>query len=147
MSVGDVNCLSEVDWPAAKFLGSYQVTHTYPWMGEKIFLLREEGGEPNPAHTVHKSSTDAPFSPDLALILTWGPASGLVYTLALFPAHSANLAVCFHCLCCASHPCLSLGFWELPLTPFMGSCPYQCTSWHSSSCCCEPLLAKAKCLS
>ena len=38
--------------------------------GEKIFLLREEGGKPIPAHAVHKSSTDASFSPDLALILT-----------------------------------------------------------------------------
>ena len=115
--------------------------------GEEIFLLREEGGKPSPAHIVHKSSTYASFTPDLALILTWEPALGLVYVLALFPVHSANLAVCFHCVCCTSHPCPPLRFWVLPLTPFMGSCRYKYTTRHSSSCCCEPLLAKAnKCL-
>lgn len=62
--------------------------------GEEMFLLREEGGKPSPAHIVHKSSAYASFTPDLALILTWEPALGLVYILALFPVHSANLAVC-----------------------------------------------------
>ena len=91
MSVGDVNCLSEVDWPAAKFLGIISSNPHISMDGEKIFLLREEGGKPSPAHTVHKSSTHASFSPDLALILTWDPALGLVYILALFPVHSVSL--------------------------------------------------------
>ena len=40
------NIMSECgrcDWPAAKFLGSYQVTHTYPWMGKRYsFSERKE---------------------------------------------------------------------------------------------------------
>lgn len=83
-------------------------------MGEKIFLLREEGGK----------AWSCPYCPQVLnrclLRLTW-PSFWLEtllrvwYAFWLFQLLQPTWLY-FRCVCCAPHPCLSAWFWELPLT-------------------------------